>query len=268
MSADLLEVLAAAQKALKPAFVPMRSIRATETGYAEAILIEAHQTLLPRLLTFVNSSGKRLVILAYDRRVHSARSTDGGKVEREAAPILETLKNFTEDQTLMTVASAPPADSSRPSGAGFQASELLAELKTVGAKPIEEEPSVVESEDVAEDELPEDNIEALRQKLTNIFQGVAVRSKYGRIAVKSEDKTLDLEEHIETATADILQRQNFLDEAIPGPKLILHAGIEKSDAAVAYTMEEDKTLLATFDAGKLAQAITAWQTISKVKKAS
>lgn len=292
---DIQDILAKALRALKPAFVPMRSLKAAEGQTCdEVILEEVDQTILPRLLTFVTLNGERLVIFAAERRVHSVRPTEGGGVGRTQEAILKTLQSYCEGLASVTVASAPPPASVTPKGEGHFALDLRAALRgeVPNAEPEEapssepetpspvpdvpspepevaqsplESPVPVEAQG-QEEHAPEDDIEAIYQKVGKSARGVVIRSKRGRVFVKSEDDTIKLDDHIVTVATDMSENFRFLNEAIPGAKLIIHSKTEKNLPSVAFTAAEEKTLLTSFDTEKLASVMQAWQSISKNEK--
>lgn len=268
---DIREVLLAARKALKPAFVPIRTLKASgEMDCIEAILTEVHQTILPRLLTFVTMTGARVVIFAAERRVYSVRSSGEGGVVRAAPSIVETLRSFAEDLPSVTVASAPPPPSVTPKGDGHLAQDLILSLKAPEPEP---EPEIVEAvaEAVPEsaqaeapdvqDYEPEDDIEAVHDKICKIARGVSIRTRRGNVSNRSADDLIQLGDHIKSVAEDISDHMNFLDEVVPGEKLIVHSKMEQEAPALAFTSAEEKALLISFDKENLAPIMQAWQSI-------
>ncbi len=247
MTADILAALNAAVVALKPTPVPMRTLHAgAEGGLAAAVLTEVDQTILLRLLTFVSPAGKRVVALAGDRRVYSVRLSDSGQVEDSPNGILNALIAFGQGQTSMSVASAPPPEAVKPKGRGYFAYDLLEAM----LRPAPEG-----------DDEDKDFIERLSDRLGPDLYGSAIRTQRGRVMVRMEEPSRILGDHIKTVATDLAARHNFLDEAIPGQKLIIHSGWEPDDPAVAYTGTDDKTLLASFGSASLVQIMSTWQSL-------
>lgn len=252
MTSDIATALSQALEALKPRPIPMRNLPAhSENGLAVSVLTEVNQTVLLRLLTFVSSEGKRIVILAGDRRIYSLRSSEGGKVEDSAEGILAALNAFSGGQASTSVASAPPPDAVRPKTRGFLAEDLLDML----LRPADHE-----------DEQDKDIVEVIRDRMSAVLVGSAIRTQRGRVMVPMDDTSRILGDHIKTVAGDVSTRHNFLDEAIPGPKLVIHSGWEPDDLGIAYTGTEEKTLLVSFKTEGLVQVMSTWQSLVKLEK--
>lgn len=251
MTKQILDTLALARAALKPSPIPMRTLRPeAKGGLSAAVLREVDQTVLARLLTFVSPAGKRIVVLASDRRVHSLRSSDGGQVEDQVDAILNALATFSAGQESASVATAPPPNAVRPKGDGHRAKTLLEML----IRPDAEEEA--EAEDFAD---------ALRGQMSDVFTATAMRTARGRVVVPMEESSQRLGEVVRTVATDLADRHNFLDEAVPGPKLILHGGAQPSAPAIAYTSTAEQTLLASCDTSNLAAVMSAWQRLSGIR---
>jgi hypothetical protein len=247
MTSDIIDALTAAAVALKPKPVPMRTLHASrEGGLAASVLIEVDQTILLRLLTFVTPAGKRIVALAGDRKVYSIRPSDSGRVEDSAPGILSALAAFAEGQSTMSVASAPPPNAVKPKTRGILADDLLVAL----LRP----PGDGEDED-------KDLAETIRDRLGAVLHGSAIRTQRGRVMVRMEEASRVLGDHIKTVATDLSTRHNFLDDAIPGQKLVIHAGWEPTDPAIAYVGTDEKTLLMSFDTQGLVHVMAAWQSL-------
>jgi len=251
------DLLGAARRALQPQASPMREIAAkAEGGLAAAILIEASETILPRLLTLSARDGRRMHILAGDQRVYQVSDAEGRTPSGDSERIISEIRAFSEALSSASITSATPAIAMRPAGGGHDAAALLSSLRapTLAAAAETVPPSGPSADPVA----------GFRAAVTDQIRGFAVLDERGAITLNPEDPELALGELLAGIAAQGGKAQTFLDQAIPGPKLVLLGARQDAEIALAYGALGGRVICASFDIENLTDLAAAWARLAPV----